>query len=216
MEVFSRIIALFLIILLAPLLIAVSIICYILQGAPIFFKQFRVGYKFKNFEIYKFRTMNDNSGSLITKPQDNRITNIGTVLRKFKIDEVPQLFNILKGDMRFIGPRPEVIKYFDKNTFIFLKKIKPGISDYASIILRDESKILSKIGGNNPYEKLLPVKLELAKYYCNKKSFFLDLKLVLITIISLIFPKFASTILGLSQIYVEVPEFKNFADNYLR
>ena len=216
MEVFSRSIALFLIILLSPLLIVVAIICFALQGTPIFFKQYRVGYKFKNFEIYKFRTMNENSGSLITKPQDNRITNIGTVLRKFKIDEVPQLFNILKGDMRFIGPRPEVIKYFDKNKFIFLKKIKPGISDYASIILRDESKILSKIEGNNPYEKLLPIKLELAKYYCNKKSFLLDLKLVLITIMSLIFPKFASRILGLSKLYIDIPNFKNFSDNYLR
>ena len=93
--------------------------------------------------------------------------------------------------MRFIGPRPEVDEYFSKKTFKFLKIVKPGISDYASIILRDESRILKKIGGDDSYQKLLPVKLELANYYSEKKSFFLDLKLVVITIVSIFFPGYA-------------------------
>ena len=90
--------------------------------------------------------------------------------------------------MRFIGPRPEVKQYFSKKNFKFLNNVKPGISDFASIILRNESLILEKIGGENPYEQLLPIKLELADYYSKNKSFWLDLKLVVITTIS-IFPQ---------------------------
>ena len=159
--------------------------------------------------------MHNNSGPLITQSRDNRVTNIGKFLRKSKIDELPQLINILKGDMRFIGPRPEVFEYFDKNKFLFLKKIKPGISDYASIILRNESKILRKIGGDNPYEKLLPIKLKLAEYYSNKKCFLLDLKLVSITFISIVFPNLASKYLVLSKMLADIPEFDDFVKNYL-
>jgi len=215
MEIISRIIAFILILILAPLMMLVSVLCFIFQGLPIFFKQDRVGYKFKNFKIYKFRTMHNNSGPLITQSRDNRVTNIGKFLRKSKIDELPQLINILKGDMRFIGPRPEVFEYFDKNKFLFLKKIKPGISDYASIILRNESKILRKIGGDNPYEKLLPIKLKLAEYYSNKKCFLLDLKLVSITFISIVFPNLASKYLVLSKMLADIPEFDDFVKNYL-
>ena len=93
--------------------------------------------------------------------------------------------------MRFIGPRPEVPEYFDKNTFNFLKTIKPGISDYSSILLRHEEKILDAIGGDSPYKQLLPIKLRLAKYYSLRKSFLLDIYLVIMTLLSLVFPKYA-------------------------
>lgn len=156
-----------------------------------------------------------NSGDLIVKSKDSRITALGRILRKTKIDEIPQLLNIIKGEMRFIGPRPEVPEYFDKNTFQFLYKIKPGLSDYASIMLRDETKILLKIGGDNPYTKLLPIKLELAEYYSRKKSFYLDLKLVTITIIAIIFPKFSSRVLIIPRLTKDLPKIKGFLNKYL-
>ena len=187
MEFISRIFALLLLVVLSPFLFLIMFVSLIFQGFPIFYRQQRIGYNYNIFKIIKFRTMNKNSGDVITKPNDSRITYFGMFLRKTKIDEIPQLLNILSGDMRFIGPRPEVPEYFDKEQFQFLKKIKPGISDYASIILRDESKILERIGGSNPYKMLLPMKLLLAQYYTQKKSFMLDLKLVLVTILSIIF-----------------------------
>ena len=156
-----------------------------------------------------------NSGNLVTKHYDKRVTRFGRILRKTKIDELPQLLNIIKGEMRFIGPRPEVPEYFDKTTFHFLKKIKPGISDYSSILLRDESKILDKIGGVNPYATLLPIKLELAEYYSKKKSFLLDLKLVFITIIAILFPISYAKVFIMLNITEELPVVKNFLDDYL-
>tara|TARA_Y100001970_G_scaffold277581_1_gene382007 strand:+ start:691 stop:1188 length:498 start_codon:yes stop_codon:yes gene_type:complete len=163
----------------------------------------------------KFRTMNNNNGSLITELGDKRITVLGKFLRKSKLDEIPQLLNIIKGDMRFIGPRPEVPKFFDANNFSFLKIIKPGISDFASIILRDEDKILKKIGGDNPYEKLLPIKIELAHYYASKKSFILDLRLVVITICAIISTRISSKFLNLPSISKDLPIVKDFLYRYI-
>ena len=156
-----------------------------------------------------------NSGDLITRSKDSRITVLGRILRKTKLDEIPQLFNIFKGEMRFIGPRPEVEEFFEKNTFKFLEKIKPGISDFSSIIFRDETKILERIKGDNPYSKLLPIKLELAEYYSRKKSFYLDLKLVTITIIAIIFPKFSSRVLIIPRLTKDLPKIKGFLNKYL-
>ena len=215
MEVISRFFALILIVILLPILISISILCIIFQGFPIIFKQKRVGYNYKIFEIYKFRTMSKNNGDLITIRNDQRITKIGKILRITKIDEVPQLLNILKGDMRFIGPRPEVLNYFEKSTFQFLMYVKPGISDYSSILFRDEDKILKKIGGNNPYLQLLPVKLKLAEYYSRKKNILLDIKLVIITIISIFFPNYSSRILIAPSLVVDLPETEVFLKKYI-
>ncbi len=216
MEIISRSIALLLLFILSPIILLIAILCFIFQGSPVFFKQKRVGFNFKIFEIYKFRTMTDSdSGGLITLIDDKRITLIGNLLRKTKLDEVPQLINILKGEMRFIGPRPEVPKFYDEKSFQFLKLIKPGISDYSSIIFRNESRILAKIGGDNPYLKLLPIKLKLADYYSKKKNFMLDLKLVLITIVSIILPGFSSKYLVLPQISNEITGLKSFINKYM-
>ena len=215
MELVSRFIALSTLIILGPIFITLMILCMIFQVLPIFFRQERVGNNFIVFKIYKFRTMIHNSGNLITKINDNRITFLGKFLRKSKLDEIPQLLNILKGEMRFVGPRPEVLKYFRKEDFQFLKKIKPGISDYASIILRDEDKILSKIGGKNPYSKLLPVKLSLANYYSKNKSFFLDLKIVVITAIAIFFPKISIKNFFITPIKADLPELESFIKDYL-
>ena len=117
--------------------------------------------------------------------------------------------------MRFVGPRPEVPEFVERNNFKFLQKIKPGISDFASIIFRDETKILKRIGGDNPYAKLLPIKLQLADYYSRKKSFLLDLRLVIITIISIIFPEFASRFFLLPSLIIDIPSIKGFLNRYL-
>jgi len=215
MEIISRFLALTLIVILLPILILISILCIIFQGFPIIFKQKRVGYNYKTFEIYKFRTMSKNDGGFITIHNDIRITKIGKLLRSTKIDEIPQLFNILKGDMRFIGPRPEVPNYFEKSTFQFLMDVKPGISDYASILFRDEEKILERIGGNNPYLQLLPIKLELAEYYSRKKNILLDTKLVFITIISIFFPNYSSRTLIAPSLVVDLPETEDFLKKYI-
>ena len=215
MELFSRLIAFLILILISPILIIISIFLLLFQGAPVLFKQERVGYNYQCFKIYKFRTMKNNSGDLITGFNDERITFIGKFIRKTKIDELPQLFNIIKGEMRFIGPRPEVTKFFSESNFKFLKIIKPGISDYASIIFRNESNILKKIGGKNPYAELLPIKLKLADHYSKNKNFFLDLKLVMITIISIIFPKYSSKRLIIPSLRERIPELGGFFEKYL-
>ena len=129
-----------------------------------------------------------NKGSAITNYNDQRITKIGFYLRKFKIDELPQLLNIIRGEMRFIGPRPEVKQYINEEDFKF-KIIKPGISDFASILFRNEDNYMNVIGGQNPYFKLLEVKTELANYYAEKKSFQLDLFLTMLTVFAIFFPK---------------------------
>ena len=170
MEIFSRLTALILIVFLLPVFVIVSTLLLISQGRPIFFKHKRVGYDFTQFELYKFRTMIINRGSVITNFEDKRITKIGKIIRKLKIDELPQLFNIIKGEMRFIGPRPEVPEYINQKDFNFLKMIKPGMSDYASILFRNEDEFLKNIKDNDPYIILLKVKTELANYYCTKKS----------------------------------------------
>jgi len=115
----------------------------------------------------------------------------------------------LKGDMRFIGPRPEVLEYFERDKFKFLKKLKPGLSDYASILFRNEEIILQNIGGLNPYLKILPLKIILAEYYTNKKSFGEDLFLVLITILAIIIPNYVSKYLIVPIILGDHPELKH-------
>ena len=115
---------------------------------------------------------------------DENVTNWGKFLRKTKLDELPQFFNVIKGDMRFIGPRPEVPEFVDKKSFYFLDKIKPGLSGYSSRLFRNESEIWSMIDSEDPYSNILNIKVALDKYYVNKKSFFEDLKLVGITILS--------------------------------
>ncbi|NPA40339.1 MAG: sugar transferase [Thermodesulfobacteria bacterium] len=155
---------------------------------PIFFKQKRVGKNFKPFYIYKFRTMIVNAeklGPLVTKGEDPRITPIGKFLRKFKIDELPQLINVLKGEMSLVGPRPEVPKYVEifKKDYENILKVKPGITDYASIYFRDEEEVLKNYP--NPEEgyikEVLPQKIKFYYKYLNEISFLTDLKLIFLT-----------------------------------
>ena len=180
------------IVIISPVMFAIGLTSLIFQGFPILYKQERVGFKFKSFSLFKFRTMIRNDGKeLITNPNDNRITFWGKILRRFKLDELPQLMNIVKGEMRFIGPRPEVKEYVNENDFLFLNKIKPGLTDFSSILLRDEELILEKAGGVEAYSDLLKLKVELGQLYAQHKRFWLDLQLVVLTMVSIVFPQTA-------------------------
>lgn len=144
---------------------------------PIFYKQTRVGKKLKDFSLYKFRTMHngaDKKGLLTVGGNDNRITKIGYFLRKYKLDELPQLINVLKGEMSIVGPRPEVRKYVNlysedqKRTL----NVLPGITDHASIRFRNENDLLAM--ANNPEEfyikELIPKKIELNSIFINNQT----------------------------------------------
>jgi len=174
---------------LSPLIVAAAIAVKLSSPGSIFFKQERMGKDFQPFWIIKFRTMIEGAaqkGNAITVGQDPRITRVGRVLRKSKIDELPQLFNILKGEMTFVGPRPElphfVALYHDEYEDIL--KVKPGLTDLASLKYRDEAALLGKAG--NPEEeyvkRVLPDKICLAKDYIRHSSFFFDLWLIFKTI----------------------------------
>ena len=137
MEIISRITGLILFLLLSPLLFGISFFNLLVQGRPIIFRQERIGKNFKPFIIYKFRTMNNGNSELnFTTAKSGNITRWGKFLRKTKLDELPQFVNVIKGDMRFIGPRPEVPEFVDEDSFSFLNTIKPGLSGYSSILFR--------------------------------------------------------------------------------
>ena len=210
MEILSRVIALILLVALAPLFFIISILSFIFQGPPIYFKQARVGFEFKEFILYKFRTMHNLEGHAITYADDSRITLWGRFLRALKLDEIPQLINIFKGDMRFIGPRPEIPKYVNQDEFKFLNQVPPGLSDYASILLRNESKILGNIGGDNPYETLLPLKIDLANYYAERKGFWQDFRLVWLTLMAIIMPNFTCSKFIIPLIKSKLPKWNGF------
>ena len=181
------------IIILSPIFIIVSILIKIDSPGNILFLQKRVGRYGKEFNIYKFRTMISDAeklGKQITVGEDSRITKIGAILRKFKIDELPQLFNVLNGDMSLVGPRPEVPKYVKLYSEEQKKvlNVRPGITDMASLRYRDENDILGKV--DNPEEYYINVimqdKLNLNLEYIEKSNIIFDISLILKTIIKCI------------------------------
>lgn len=181
------------IIVLSPVFIIVSIAIKISSPGKILFLQKRVGKDGVEFNIYKFRTMVSDAeklGKQITVGNDSRITKVGAFLRKFKIDELPQLFNVFTGDMSLVGPRPEVPKYVALYTNEQRKvlSIRPGITDMASLRYKDENDILGKV--DNPEEHYINVimqdKLSLNLEYIEKSNIIFDISLILKTIIKCI------------------------------
>ena len=142
MKFLSKIVAAILFTLLIPFLLIVSLISLLSQGRPIIFKQTRMGLNFKKFTIYKFRSMHKSSEGInsFSNGQVFSATKWGHFIRKMKIDELPQLYNIIRGDMAFIGPRPEIPEFVDFKSFRYLSYIKPGLSCYSTILFRDESQ----------------------------------------------------------------------------
>ncbi|MDD3558419.1 MAG: sugar transferase [Melioribacteraceae bacterium] len=181
------------IVLLSPLFFIISFVIWIDSGSPIFYLQERIGKDWKTFNIIKFRTMkngSDKNGPAVSSDSDERVTKFGAFLRMWKLDEIPQLFNVLKGDMSFVGPRPEVKKFaeFYRDEYNLLLQVKPGISDFASINFRHEGKILNNVQNiEDVYIKeILPQKIELSKEYVSNHSLIMDLKILFLTIITLL------------------------------
>ena len=185
----DRIICFFSVFLIFPFLCLIFLVLYFLQGRPVFFCQSRIGKDFVAFKLYKFRTMELIEGSekgSFDAGDETRITTIGAALRQTKLDELPQLINVLKGDMSIVGPRPEVARwvYSCREDWSEILKVRPGITDPASIIYRKEAEILS--GQNDPekYYKdvILPDKISMYKQYVKNKSLILDIKVICLTI----------------------------------
>jgi len=180
--------------LLMPALAALAVLILWDDGRPIFFSQTRVGRRGKPFRIWKFRTMRAGSrGSVITAAGDERVTRAGAFLRKCKLDELPQLVNVLKGDMSLVGPRPEVPEFVQLEAPIWqaVLQVRPGITDLASLLYWEEEKLLGI--SRNPHDvyrdSVLPAKLILNLRYLLSRSLRRDLRLILLTIHCCLFRK---------------------------
>ncbi len=185
-DIFSSLIGL---IILSPFLFIISLLILITSRGGIFYHQVRVGKNGKDFHLWKFRTMktdSDKHGLLTVGGRDARITGIGYFLRKYKIDELPQLINVLFGDMSLVGPRPEVRKYVNMYTpeQLHVLDVQPGITDYASIEYSNENDLLAKSSDPEKtyIDEVMPAKLKLNMKYIAEKSFGTDLKIIFRTI----------------------------------
>ena len=176
-----------------PLLLLIALAVVLDDPGPVFYRQVRIGKDGKPFRIFKFRTMvtdADKKGLAITVGHDSRITRVGAILRKTKLDELAQLLNVLFGQMSFVGPRPEVPKYVDMYTpyqrQVLL--VRPGITDYASIAYRNENDLLA--GADDPermyIEQIMPDKIELNMKYLREISPLADIRLIFKTLVAVI------------------------------
>jgi lipopolysaccharide/colanic/teichoic acid biosynthesis glycosyltransferase len=176
-------------IILFPFLFIISILVLFSSRGGIFYRQVRVGKDGIDFRLWKFRSMkpgSDKKGLLTVGGRDARITGIGYFLRKYKLDELPQLLNVLTGDMSLVGPRPEVRKYVSLYTpeQLHVLDVRPGITDYASIEYSNENELLAKSADPEKtyIEEVMPAKLKLNMKYIAEKSFVTDLKIIFRTI----------------------------------
>jgi len=181
-------------ILLSPVFALIALWVRLDSRGPIFFRQERVGFQGAFFRIHKFRTMvpdAEKKGKQITVGADSRITTVGNFLRKYKLDELPQLIDVLVGDMSLVGPRPEVPKYIDyysDDEKFDVLSVKPGITDNASIEFRDENELLasSKDPEATYINEVLPKKIALYRKYVRERSFFGDVAIIFKTIFLII------------------------------
>jgi lipopolysaccharide/colanic/teichoic acid biosynthesis glycosyltransferase len=167
----------------------ISILIFFNSGFKVFYFQNRVGQGGKDFKLFKFRTMHpdaDKKGLLTIGGRDPRVTPIGYYLRKYKLDELPQLLNVLIGNMSLVGPRPEVRKYVEMYNLEQqgVLSVKPGITDYASIVFSNENELLSQADDPEYFyiNEILPQKLRLNLQYIKDQSFFTDVKIIFKTI----------------------------------
>lgn len=177
-----------------PIMLIISIIIKITSPGKVLFSQKRLTKGMREFNIYKFRSMVSNEfrekNTVQIKGSSNEITKVGRILRKTKLDELPQLWNILKGDMSFIGPRPELprrLKYYDdRQKEIF--SVRSGISSPASIVFSDEEYLMNQVKDPEEFyiKEIMPYKIELNRYYIKNQSFFGDIWLILATFLKII------------------------------
>lgn len=186
---FDRIASFFGIVLLSPILIVISILIRIkMSEGPIIFKQKRVGQYGKLFTMYKFRSMTvHHSGSFVSVKGESRITPFGAKLRKYKLDELPELWNVLIGDMSFVGPRPDVPGYADTlmGDDREVLKLRPGITGPASLKYRDEEELLAQQADPIRYndEVIFPDKVRINRYYLHHYSFVKDIQMIICTVL---------------------------------
>jgi lipopolysaccharide/colanic/teichoic acid biosynthesis glycosyltransferase len=176
---------------LSPLLCVIAITIKFDDGGPVFFAHDRIGKDFRHFRVLKFRSMVPGAerGSLLTSPADSRVTRVGRLLRRYKLDELPQLFNILSGDMQFVGARPEVELYVQmfRTQYAVLLRDRPGITDPATLANRREDQMFSGGRIEQQYvDEILPAKLQLSLDYQRRRSFLSDLGILLRTVFGLI------------------------------
>lgn len=190
LDIFSSALVL---LLLLPLWLIIALAIVLESRGGVFYRQIRVGKDNKDFYLYKFRTMrtgSDQKGLLTVGERDSRITRVGYFLRKYKIDEFPQLLNVLKGDMSIVGPRPEVRKYVDMYTPEQMRvlSVRPGLTDIASVQYVHENELLA--ASDNPektyIEEVMPAKLALNLQYIDNQSVLGDIKLIWKTFVAIL------------------------------
>jgi lipopolysaccharide/colanic/teichoic acid biosynthesis glycosyltransferase len=182
---FDLVLSVFGLVLLAPLLVAVSVMIKVESAGPVFYRGLRMGRGGKSFRIFKFRTMAEDAeklGGASTPEDDPRVTGVGRFLRRYKLDELPQILNVITGEMSLVGPRPQVpwaVELYTREERAVLSA-RPGITDYASVRFRDEGEILR--GSANPdkdyFEKIHPEKMRLSLEYVRKQSLWLDCQIL--------------------------------------
>lgn len=192
-RIFDIVFSLVGIIILLPVFAIISLFIALDSKGGILYRQERSGKGGRIFKVLKFRTMRPDSfskGALTVGSRDSRITNIGFYLRKYKLDELPQLFNVLKGDMSFVGPRPEVKKYTDlyDQRQIRVLSVRPGITDYASIRFRNENDLLAESSDPEKLyiDKIMPDKLDLNLKYIDDNNLFKDVKIIFDTFYAIV------------------------------
>jgi lipopolysaccharide/colanic/teichoic acid biosynthesis glycosyltransferase len=187
-RLFDLMITIPMLLLVSPFFLIIALLIKLGSNGPVFYMQTRVGLNNIDFKIFKFRTMHvnaDKAGLLTVGGRDPRVTPIGFFLRKYKLDELPQLLNVLFGSMSLVGPRPEVRKYVDLYNAEQQKvlSVKPGITDYASIEYSEENELLAK--SNDPertyIDEIMPAKLLLNQKYIAEKSLTTDIKIIWLT-----------------------------------
>jgi lipopolysaccharide/colanic/teichoic acid biosynthesis glycosyltransferase len=178
--------------LLTPLFVVVALWIKADSAGPVFFRQQRVGQWGKPFNIFKFRTMATRTDETrqLTVGDDARITRAGRFLRQYKLDELPQLINVLLGTMSLVGPRPEVPRYvacYPADARMIVLSVKPGITDWASILYRDESRMLGQaVDPEKAYiDTVLPIKLNYYVRYVQERSFWIDLQIICKTLVAI-------------------------------
>ena len=187
-RVLDLILAVIFAVILAPIYLILALAVVVDTGLPVFYRAERGGYRNQPFRIFKYRSMvkdADKIGGGTTALNDSRITKVGNVLRKTKLDEIPQLFNIIKGDMSFIGPRPELLRYTSQyeGEELLIHRVRPGITDYSSIEFINLDEIVGGDNADEMYEKyVLKRKNELRVKYAKTVSFTTDFKLLFITV----------------------------------
>jgi lipopolysaccharide/colanic/teichoic acid biosynthesis glycosyltransferase len=177
----------------APLFVMIAVAIKLDDGGSIFYSHLRIGRNFQKFRLYKFRSMISSNveGSTVTSPGDARVTRIGAFLRAFKLDELPQLINVLMGDMQLVGARPQMEKFVKIfcDEYGELLESRPGITDLASLIFRDEAKFFYEGSIEEQYVKrIMPIKLEVSLKYARTRTFFSDMDIILRTVLGMSCP----------------------------